>query len=188
MYVYIYTLIGPVKIIYIFIFFNHKKVKGNGITSNATRTLGTIRRRAIAGGSIPVQANDISWSYRRRGRVARNHTNPKHPAQAFRASTRDEIDSGVELINSSGIPQPPRNRVAERVLISTIEQYSPRKNSTKGIALCSVINPATSSDSASGRSNGVRFVSASTEIINSINSGARGTQNQIGACASTIAV
>jgi hypothetical protein len=34
--------------------------KGNGITSNATRTLGTIRRRAIAGGSIPVHANAMS--------------------------------------------------------------------------------------------------------------------------------
>jgi hypothetical protein len=42
-----------------------------------------------------------------------------------------------------------------------------------------VKNPATSSDSASGRSNGVRLVSASAEMKKIINIGSRGTTNQI---------
>lgn len=44
------------------------------------------------------------------------------------------------------------------------ELYSAKKYSTKGVELSSVINPATSSLSASGRSKGVREVSASAEI------------------------
>jgi hypothetical protein len=55
----------------------------------------------------------------------------------------------VSLINNSGINQPPVNRIALNVLIITIEQYSPKKKKTNIIALCSVKNPATNSDSAS---------------------------------------
>lgn len=83
----------------------------------------------------------------------------------------------VSLINSSGILYPPKNRIAVRVDISTIEQYSPRKKNTKIIPECSVKNPATSSDSASGRSKGVRFVSARAEIKKMINIGRSGTTN-----------
>ena len=39
-------------------------------------------------------------------------------------------------------------------------------------------NPATSSDSASGRSNGVRLVSANTEMKKIMNNGRSGTKNQ----------
>ncbi|GAB2941328.1 hypothetical protein GCM10022245_78260 [Streptomyces mayteni] len=74
---------------------------------------------------------------------------------------------------------PPRNRIAVRHDIRTIEQYSPRKKNTKIIPLCSVKKPATSSDSASGRSNGVRLVSASAEIRNTMNTGSIGITNQI---------
>jgi hypothetical protein len=41
-----------------------------------------------------------------------------------------------------------------------------------------VKNPATSSDSASGKSNGVRLVSANTEIKKIMNKGSNGTKNQ----------
>jgi len=54
------------------------------------------------------------------------------------------------------------------VEMTRILVYSDRKNSTKIIPEYSVINPATSSDSASGRSNGDRFTSAIAEIINKI--------------------
>jgi hypothetical protein len=84
----------------------------------------------------------------------------------------------VSLMNSSGMLYPPKNRIAVSVDISTIEQYSPRKKNTKIIPLCSVKKPATSSDSASGRSNGVRLVSASAEIKKMINIGSSGTTNQ----------
>jgi hypothetical protein len=43
--------------------------------------------------------------------------------------------------------------------------YSAKKKYTKPMAENSVINPATYSDSASGRSIGARFVSAIAEII-----------------------
>ena len=50
------------------------------------------------------------------------------------------------------------------------------------------MNPLTSSDSASGRSNGVRLSSARAEIRYIMKSGNRGTMNQIDVCASTIVV
>ena len=76
--------------------------------------------------------------------------------------------------NASGTLYPPRNRIAVNVDISTILPYSARKKNTKIIPECSVIKPATSSDSASGRSKGVRLVSASAEIKNSRKIGSRG--------------
>ena len=70
---------------------------------------------------------------------------------------------------------PPRNRIAVKVDIRTILPYSARKKNTKIIPECSVMKPATSSDSAYGRSNGVRFVSASAEMKNRIKIGSSGT-------------
>lgn len=83
---------------------------------------------------------------------------------------------------------PPRNRTAVSVDIRTIEQYSARKKNTKIIDECSVKNPATSSDSASGRSNGVRLVSASAEIKKIIAIGSRGTTNHTACWSSMIVV
>jgi len=45
-------------------------------------------------------------------------------------------------------------------LNNTIEEYSPKKKKTKGTDECSVKKPATNSDSASCKSNGVLEVSA----------------------------
>lgn len=78
--------------------------------------------------------------------------------------------------------------MAVNVDISTILQYSPRKKNTKIIPECSVKNPATSSDSASGRSKGVRLVSAKAEIKNIINNGSKGTINQTHCCISIILI
>jgi hypothetical protein len=96
----------------------------DGIISNATMMLGTSSRRAIVGGSIPVQQKDSSWSKRIRGRVARNQTNPKQPAHVLRASTIALSEITVPFATSSGAAQPPRNSVADSALIRTIEQYS----------------------------------------------------------------
>src|SRR5271170_4381319 len=63
----------------------------------------------------------------------------------------------------NGGSQPPRNRMAHMAHISTMERYSPRKNSRNGVEEYSTKNPATSSDSASTRSKGGRLVSASAE-------------------------
>ena len=86
----------------------------------------------------------------------------------------------------SGIKYPPKNRIAVNVDINTILQYSPKKKNTKIIPECSVKNPATSSLSASGKSNGVRFVSANAEMKNIMNNGSKGTTNQTLCCISII--
>src|SRR5690242_4663181 len=59
--------------------------------------------------------------------------------------------------------QPPKNSTVIRPQSSITFRYSPRKNSRNGVAEYSVMKPATSSDSASSRSNGGRCVSASEE-------------------------
>src|ERR1700742_2967461 len=63
----------------------------------------------------------------------------------------------------SGGSQPPRNRIEHIAHISTMERYSPRKNSRNGVEEYSTKKPATSSDSASTRSKGGRLVSARAE-------------------------
>ena len=64
----------------------------------------------------------------------------------------------------NGGSQPPRNKIAESELINNMFEYSARKNNAKVIAEYSTLYPETSSDSASGRSKGCRFVSANIEI------------------------
>ena len=72
--------------------------------------------------------------------------------------------------------------------ISTIEPYSARKNSTNGIALCSVMKPETSSDSASTRSKGVRFSSARIAGKASTKIGSSGITNHTDPCDSITVV
>jgi hypothetical protein len=60
----------------------------------------------------------------------------------------------------------PKNKIDHKVDITKILVYSPKKKKVKPIALCSVINPATYSDSASGKSIGALFVSATADIKN----------------------
>src|SRR5713226_9784912 len=59
-----------------------------------------------------------------------------------------------------GESQPPKNRIVARHETVTMLAYSPRKNIANLKLEYSVWKPATSSDSASGRSNGRRLVSA----------------------------
>ena len=61
---------------------------------------------------------------------------------------------------SQGPFQPPRNRVTAMHEMLMTFANSPRKNSPNFMLEYSVWNPATSSASASGRSNGARLVSA----------------------------
>src|SRR5436190_24235976 len=64
----------------------------------------------------------------------------------------------------NGTSHPPKNSVAIRALVVTMFAYSAMKKSENFIALYSEWYPAMSSDSASGRSNGRRLVSANAEI------------------------
>src|SRR5258706_1160648 len=81
---------------------------------------------------------------------------------------------------SHGPFQPPRNSVTAIEQIVRMFEYSPRKNSTNFMLEYSVWKPATSSASASGRSNGVRFVSASAVIMNRMNATGCVNTNQPG--------
>lgn len=57
-----------------------------------------------------------------------------------------------------------RNRIVVSVFISIMLAYSAKKNRANGPAAYSTLNPETSSDSPSVRSNGARFVSARVEM------------------------
>src|SRR5215218_10271990 len=67
-------------------------------------------------------------------------------------------------LGNHGIVPPPRNRVVAIAETVTMFTYSARKNSANFNELYSVWNPPTSSDSASGRSNGARLVSPTMAI------------------------
>jgi len=87
---------------------------------------------------------------------------------------------GKKPIN--GPNQPPRkNNVIINAKINILP-YSPKKNRAKVILEYSTLNPATNSASASGRSNGVRLVSANIEIKKATKSGAKANSNQPASC------
>jgi hypothetical protein len=87
---------------------------------------------------------------------------------------------------SIGGNQPPKNKTVVKLHINKILALSPKKNKANPIAEYSTKYPATNSASASGKSKGCLFVSASAETKNIINKGNKGIQNQIDLCANTI--
>src|SRR5580698_2320712 len=94
---------------------------------------------------------------------------------------------------SSGGSQPPRNRIVVMAHMVQTATYSPSMNIIYGVEPYSTMKPATSSDSASTRSNGGRLVSASAETKKTTSMGNSGSQYQPKNpqalfCASTIAV
>src|ERR1700749_4665695 len=103
-----------------------------------------------------------------RGSVPRSHTKPKMKSTTL--PTNQSIGHQLELApcQSSwighGACQPPRKRVVARAETVTMLMYSARKNMANLNEEYSVWNPPTSSDSASGRSNGARLVSPTIEI------------------------
>src|SRR5215475_72913 len=101
---------------------------------------------------------------------------------------------GIQLngATSKGGSQPPRNKIVAMAHMVAMAMYSPRKNSRNGVEEYSTANPATSSDSASTRSNGGRLVSASADMKKMTNIGNSGSQYQLNrpnfpSCAATIA-
>lgn len=75
--------------------------------------------------------------------------------------------------------QPPKNIITVKTLINIMEPYSARKNNAKPMLAYSTLKPETNSDSASGRSNGARFVSASIDTNHIIKSGKNGKTKKI---------
>src|SRR4051794_10356620 len=100
-----------------------------------------------------------------------------------------QVKGGYEI---GGTP-PPRNRIVVIAHIVAIATYSPSMNIMYGVEPYSTMKPATSSDSASTRSNGGRFVSASAEMKKMMNIGNSQSQYQpsrlhLVFCASTMSV
>src|SRR5919108_4474974 len=97
-----------------------------------------------------------------------------------------QVNGGI----GNGGSQPPRKRMLAMAHIVVMATYSPSMSIRNGVELYSTMNPATSSDSASTRSNGGRLVSASAETKKTTNIGRSGSQNQLNRpkrpfCAST---
>ena len=68
---------------------------------------------------------------------------------------------GIKLKKLTGGNQPPKNKIEFNALINNILEYSPKENNANPIAEYSTLYPETNSASASGKSKGCRFVSAS---------------------------
>ena len=75
--------------------------------------------------------------------------------------------------------QPPKKSRTVNKLIRIIEPYSAKKKSANPILAYSTLNPDTNSDSASGKSNGARFVSAKIDTKNIKKSGNNGITKKI---------
>src|SRR6266516_1340827 len=82
--------------------------------------------------------------------------------QKGRPGTSENANSDVEPFRrfGNGRSHPPNQSVTAMDETAIIAEYSARKNKDQRKPLYSVWNPAVNSDSASGRSNGARFVSA----------------------------
>src|ERR1700761_434375 len=96
------------------------------------------------------------------------------------AFSTNQITPGTQVNGTTGNggSQPPRNRIVHRAHIVVIATYSPSMNIMYGVEPYSTMKPATSSDSASTRSNGGRLVSASAEMKNSTSIGSSFSQFQ----------
>lgn len=75
--------------------------------------------------------------------------------------------------------QPPKNIITVKTLIRIILPYSAKKNRANPILAYSTLKPETNSDSASGRSKGALFVSASIETNHIKNKGKNGITKNI---------
>src|SRR5437588_5147337 len=111
-----------------------------------------------------------------------------------KALSTNQMTPGIQVNGGYGIggSQPPMNRIVVIAHMVAIATYSPSMNIMYGVEPYSTMKPATSSDSASTRSNGGRLVSASAEMKNTTNIGNSGSQYQLNiphlpSCASTMA-
>src|SRR3954447_18788173 len=111
------------------------------------------------------------------------------------AFSTNQTTPGTQVNGTTGIggSQPPMNRIVVIAHMVAIATYSPSMNIMYGVEPYSTMKPATSSDSASTRSNGGRLVSAKAEMKKMMNIGNSGSQYQPSNpkrvfCASTMSV
>src|SRR4030088_3742037 len=93
----------------------------------------------------------------------------------------NQITPGTQVNGATAIggSQPPMNIIAAIAHIVVIATYSPSMNKRYGVEPYSTMKPATSSDSASTRSNGGRLVSDRAEKKKGTNSGNHGTPDPV---------
>jgi len=101
------------------------------------------------------QLRSINISYRNRGYVPRTQIN----------STEIKIKMFMEIINLIGL----KNITTEIILKISILKYSDKKIKANHPPIYSTLNPETSSDSPSAKSNGLRLVSAKHEDNHIVN-------------------
>src|SRR5215469_14391007 len=104
-------------------------------------------------------------------------SNMKKTKNAF---STNQMMPGTQVngTTASGGSQPPRNRIVASAHMVQTATYSPSMNIIYGVEPYSTMKPATSSDSASTRSNGGRLVSASAETKKITSIGKSGSQYQ----------
>src|SRR3954449_5289328 len=110
---------------------------------------------------------------------ARNHRIGHQPVLSTPSSTSD---------SGQGARHPPRNNVVASAETVVTLMYSAKKNIANLIDAYSVWKPATSSVSASGRSNGARLVSPTIATMYMRNEGINGSAYQSFDCAATISL
>tara|TARA_B100001750_G_C15055291_1_gene373589 strand:+ start:89 stop:559 length:471 start_codon:yes stop_codon:yes gene_type:complete len=145
--------------------FTHEKINSKIATKN---------KLANENGINTFQHKCMSWSTLNLGKVHLNHIITKIRNKALekiqkiphRGPSKNSHVSGKILKSLIGESHPPRNRTDAKILTINILAYSLRKNIAHLNPEYSVIQPATNSDSASGISNGVLFVSAKPDIKN----------------------
>lgn len=120
----------------------------------------------------------INWSTLRRGNVQRTHicVDTKNNALLNSQKIPQRVEAnvcGAPLVHSASRKDPifgngelqlPKNKIAPNILTKSIIPYSASIITAHRKPEYSVWKPATNSDSASGRSNGARLLSASDAI------------------------
>lgn len=108
-----------------------------------------MKKKALrVNGKIPFQVSCMSWSYRIRGNVARTQTK--------RAAMNRDLVGRVKIEGMGSIVILGANTVTVMILINRIFRYSAMNRRANFPPPNSMLNPETSSDSPSAKSNGVR--------------------------------
>jgi len=130
---------------------------GTSVVGNASNRIAVTIRLASVRGMRTFQQSDMSWSIRSRGSVARIHMKMRTKKYVF--SVNHNTPSRGKT-STNGPCHAPNQSVVTMADTTVTSPYSARKKIAQRIPEYSVRKPATSSDSASGRSKGLRFVSA----------------------------
>lgn len=138
---------------------------------------------ANATGNNTFQASSISLSPRIRGNEIVNHIYKKKTRLNFNAN---QIGAGINDSAPIGGSHPPKNNTVVSDAIANTYTYSASIKNAKRKPEYSIWKPEINSDSASGKSKGVRFNSATEAIRKTTNATGCKKINQTFSCAYTM--